>query len=167
MINELDNYSKTPEFKFAVIDGLGDDFIPTKGSSHAAGWDAKITENIFIKEYETALISLGIRCYCPSGWWLEVRPRSSAFLKKNLHFLYGVVDSDYEGIISAVVQYIPIPSIKTSNILKLEKGERIAQLIPHKVNEIIVKSISNEEYNILCKQRGLTRGTGGFGSSGK
>lgn len=183
-----------PEFKFAVVDGLDNTFLPEKGSSNAAGWDVKIAEDVELKYGETKLISLGIRCFCPPGYWLEVRPRSSSFLKKNLSFLYGVVDEDYEGIIKVAAQYTPFIDFENAdevlyinygnsmykfankiiqffslfvknNSLKLTKGEKIAQLIPHKVNQISVEGISNKEYAKLCQERGMARGEGGFGST--
>ena len=47
----------------------------------------------------------------------------------------------------------------------IDFGEALGQIIPVKRKEMIVESISNEEYNELCKQRNAERGIGGFGST--
>jgi dUTPase len=51
--------------------------------------------------------------------------------------------------------------------LVIEKGERIGQLIPVKRQEMRVSALSNEELDAAFKERGLKRGAGGFGSTGK
>jgi dUTPase len=85
-------------------------------------------------------------------------------VKKNLHALYGVIDEDYEGNMIFACQYQPTNS---NNILSIEKGEAVGQLIPVKRQEIVVEQVSNEEYERLCKERSATRGAGGFGSTSK
>ena len=44
-------------------------------------------------------------------------------------------------------------------------GERIAQLIPVRRQEMLCESVSNEEFDRLCVERGGKRGSGGFGST--
>jgi dUTPase len=158
-----------PVFKFAVVDGLDPAvFMPTKQHDTDTGWDVSAAADISFKIFDRILIPLGIRMFAPSGWWMELRPRSSSFAKKYLHTLYGVVDETYENQLFFACQYIPPNDIRTSccDTLKISKGERIGQLIPYRREIIKVENISNEDFDKLCKDRGGKRGTGGFGSTG-
>ena len=169
-----------PDFKFALDDGLDDSFLPTRGSSHAAGWDVRAAEDIEIYDGVYALVPLGFRCLLPDGWWLEVRPRSSTFAKKRIHSLYGVVDTDYEGNCFFGCQYLkgkrdngPLDDFAPSKegepghfFVSIKKGDRIGQLVPHKVNDMTASIVTSDEFEALCKTRGMLRGAGGFGSSG-
>src|SRR5579885_2228440 len=115
-----------PTFKFALKEGLSDQYLPSKGSERATGWDVRSTESLIIQSREYVKIQLGFRIFSPSGWWLELRPRSSTFAKKNLHALYGVIDEDYEGQAIFACQYLP--DIKSlGNDLVLEYGDAIGQ----------------------------------------
>lgn len=104
--------------------------------------------------------------FAPEGWWMELRPRSSTFAKKQLHSLYGVIDEDYEGQCLFACQYIPDISALGSD-LKIEFGEAIGQIVPVRRQEMIVQSVTEDEYKELVTSRNLNRGAGGFGSTDK
>lgn len=170
-----------PEFKFAIKEGLDDSFLPVQGDLQATGWDVRAAETINMKPLDSVKIPLGLRTLSPAGWWLELRPRSSTFGKKNLSALYGVIDESYEGELLFACQWIPpTPPLTladvfaqtgfysyTSQTLIIEKGERIGQLIPVKRQEMRVVGVSNEALDAAFKERGSQRGAGGFGSTGK
>ena len=177
-----------PEFKFALKDGLEDCFLPVRGDSRSTGWDVRSSETIVLHPTETVRIPLGIRCFSPKGWWLELRPRSSTFAKRYLSALYGVIDESYEGELLFVCRWIPSfydPEIERELVagphstaefhpvwgyydreLIISKGERIGQLVPVERQEMVVTSVTNEEFDRLCRERGLERGAGGLGSTG-
>ena len=155
-----------PKFLFAIKEGLSDIYLPTRGTSRSSGWDVRSTDQMIIKAGEYAKIPLGFRLFCPPGWWMELRPRSSSFAKKNLHALYGVIDEDYEGQLVFACQYIPEKS-GVPGYLVIQEEEAIGQIIPVKRQEMIVEKISNEEYEKFCKERSSSRGSGGFGSTGR
>lgn len=154
-----------PTFKFAIKEGLSDIYLPSKGSERASGWDVKSTDRLLIRAGEYVKIPLGFRLLCPQGWWMELRPRSSSFAKKNLHALYGVIDEDYEGQLVFACQYLPDKQMIAP--LEIQEGEAIGQIIPVRRQEMIVEKISNEEYDKFCRERNASRGSGGFGSTGK
>lgn len=52
-------------------------------------------------------------------------------------------------------------------LLEVKFGERIGQVRPVRLESMNVVSVSNEEYDRLCKERNASRGTGGFGSTGE
>jgi dUTPase len=171
----IDGYSGIPNYKFAVTEGLDDLFLPTRGDSRSTGWDVRAAEGVILRPTETVKIPLGLRCFAPEGFWLELRPRSSTFAKKQISCLYGVIDESYEGQLIFACQWIPdyVELVLNNSMteyynqeLRIELGERIGQLVPVRRQEMEVVGITNEEFNALCKQRGLARGAGGFGSTG-
>ncbi len=157
---------QTPTFKFALLDGLHPMFLPTRAHDTDTGWDIRSRLPISLRAGQYAKIPLGFRIFAPRGWWLELRPRSSSFAKKQLHALYGVIDEAYQDELVFACQYLPdVSSIGTD--LQIAVGDAIGQVVPVRREEMIVEQISNEEYDALCKQRNAKRGTGGFGSTGK
>lgn len=159
-----------PNFRFALNEGLDSSFLPTRGTEKSTGWDVRAANTVIIHAGDYAKIDLGFRSLCPDGWWLELRPRSSSFAKKNLHALYGVIDEDYEGKMVFACQFNPSPSEivpGTQKILSVLKGEALGQLIPVRRQEMTVEQISNEDFDRLCKERAYSRGVGGFGSTTK
>lgn len=186
------NMNETPVFKFAIREDLkdtGDLFLPSRGTSKATGWDVKAAfkkrESIVIYAGQHVKIPLGFRTFAPEGWWYELKPRSSTFGKKKLHSLYGTIDEDYEGELIFACQYLPSLEIspvdelhqnelinamycyKREQYLVVDFGEAIGQIIPVKRQEMITESISNEEFEKICKERNAVRGAGGFGSTRK
>jgi dUTP pyrophosphatase len=157
-----------PKFLFAINEGFSDIYLPTRGTDRSTGWDVRSTDQLIIRPEEYVKIPLGFRIFCPAGWWMELRPRSSTFAKKSLHALYGVIDEDYEGQCVFAAQYLPKGWMGESSFdLEIQEGEAIGQIIPVKRQEMIVERVSNEEYEKICKNRSANRGSGGFGSTGK
>lgn len=159
-----------PNFRFALNEGLDSSFLPTRGTEKSTGWDVRAADTVIIHAGNYAKIDLGFRTLCPAGWWLELRPRSSSFAKKNLHALYGVIDEDYEGKMVFACQFNPNPNDVvpgTTLSLSILKGEALGQLIPVRRQEMTVEQVSNEDFARLCKERAYSRGVGGFGSTTK
>jgi dUTPase len=159
----------TPIFKFAMRSDLVDDhkFHPQKATEKDTGWDVRsASKSITLRPGQYAKISLGFRMFSPAGWWMELRPRSSSFVKKQLHCLYGVIDEQYEAECIFACQYIPDLSALGKD-LTISFGDAIGQIIPVKRQDMKVEIISNEEYETLCEKRQGTRGAGGFGSTSK
>lgn len=164
-----------PVFKFAVREDLkdtGDMFLPTRAEPFATGWDVKAAfpdrDSVILTPGQYIKIPLGFRAFCPEGWWYELKPRSSTFAKKYLHCLYGTIDQCFENELVLACQYNPPNQSDGYGIgprLEIKFGEPIGQIIPVERQKMVVKGISNEEYDKLCKFRGAQRGTGGFGST--
>ena len=163
-----------PTYKFALRADVKDDvrFIPTQAHDRDTGYDVRACmpnqEPIELLPNKYYKVPLGIRAMCPEGWWFKLVPRSSSFLKRNCHFLYGTVDEGYEGELIAAFQYIEdfklYPAYSQSKYI--EFGDAIGQIIPVKRQEMIVENVSNEEIERLYSERNSSRKTGGFGSSG-
>lgn len=166
-----------PSFTFCLREDISDlcsgtdispnDFLPKRTTNLSSGYDVRCAaKDIVVKPGSMVKIPLGFKVFIPDGWWLEVRPRSSTLLKKNLHALYGVVDEDYENELMFIAQYIPTVDDLKKEDLHISFGERIAQVIPIKRNEMNISSISASEFAALSNKRQGVRKLGGFGSSG-
>jgi len=185
--------SEIPVFRFALREDLKDDkrFLPARAEPKATGWDVRAAmpdkKTLYVRPFELVKIPLGIRGFCPEGWWYDIKPRSSSFAKKNLHSLYGTIDETYEGELVFACQYLPPVPFKTNhdndglawdehddwgeylgaNNLHIEFGDAVAQIIPRLRQEMSVFEITNQDYDNACKARAAIRGAGGFGSTGK
>lgn len=172
-----------PVYKFALREDLKEnkEFLPTRAEPKATGWDVRAAmhdhQAITVKPFEYVKIPLGFRAFCPKGWWLSLKPRSSTFAKKKLHCLYGTIDETFEGEMVFAGQYIPdcahqsndwmsvVWNWLTQNRLEIKFGEAIGQLIPIERQDMEVVEIGNEEYDAKSKERDAVRKTGGFGST--
>jgi dUTP pyrophosphatase len=99
-----------------------------------------------------ALIPTGIFTAIPEGYEIQVRPRSGLALKKGLSVLNtpGTVDADYRAEIGVILIN------HSKETVWIEDGERIAQFVLNKVEQIeweIVDSLNETERK------------GGFGST--
>lgn len=110
---------------------------------------------IKLRSLERILFGTGLKASIPSDMEIQVRSRSGVVLKRGLSVLNspGTVDADYTGEIG-VILYNSTPFLN-----KVERGERIAQLVVTKVERPQIKTVSIME--------STERGESGFGSTGK
>ena len=129
-------------------------FYATKGS---AGMDVYSNEEIVLSSLSTTIIKTGLFVKIPEGYEIQVRPRSGLSAKSSLRIANspGTIDSDYLGEVGIIVD-------NTSQTFSytVKKGERIAQLVLKKVEQIEWEEV--EEFSEITE-----RNTGGFGSTGK
>lgn len=111
-------------------------------------------EDIELAPLQRCLVPTGIKVAIPPGYELQVRPRSGLALKKGLTVLNtpGTIDSSYRGEVGVIV-FNADPQQKAL----IEKGERIAQMVLKKVEEI--------EWEVCEKLEETPRNEGGFGST--
>ena len=131
--------------------------VPTRGSEYAAGYDlyAATEYDIEIMPHSTVKIGTGISMELPEGTFGAIFARSGLATKKGLRpaNCVGVCDSDYRG------EYIVPLHNDTDEIMSIEPGERIAQLIIMNFNPI--------EFNVVNTLSDTERSTSGFGSTGQ
>lgn len=131
--------------------------IPTRGSEYAAGYDlyAATAEPIDIAPHSTVKVGTGLSFELPKGTFAAIFARSGIATKRGLRpaNCVGVCDSDYRG------EYIVALHNDTDEMMSIEAGERIAQMILLPYVEM-----KFEETNDLTETE---RGDGGFGSTGK
>ena len=131
--------------------------LPTYGSEEAAGADlyACLEETVTIQPGETAWISTGIALEVPKGCAGLIYARSSLGVKRGLAPAnkVGVIDSDYRGEIRVVLlNHSKLPQTITH-------GERVAQML--------ITPVLTPAYVEVEELSDTTRGSGGFGSTGK
>ena len=129
--------------------------LPAHATALAAGYDLTSVEEISLAPLERRLVHTGIRASIPAGYHIEVRPRSGLALKHGITVLNspGTIDADYRG--EWMVLLINLGDAP----YQIKVGERIAQaVLMHHADGRFVWADALDE---------TSRGTGGFGSSGK
>lgn len=131
--------------------------IPTYGSAEAAGADlyACLEQEVTIPAGKTVLIPTGLAMEIPKGCAGLIYARSSMGTKRGLAPAnkVGVIDSDYRGQIHVVL----LNHGKTEQTI--QHGERIAQFL--------ITPVLTPAYEEADELTDTSRGTGGFGSTGK
>lgn len=131
--------------------------MPRYASAEAAGMDLCSTEEVQLAPLERRLVPTGLRIVLPQGFEAQIRPRSGLALKRGIGMVNapGTIDSDYRGEIGVILINL------STEIVKLEKGERIAQMIVCPVSRAVLKAVDDVTAYVT------ERGEGGFGSTGK
>ncbi len=134
-----------------------DAMLPTYGSAEAAGADlyACLEKTVTIEAGETYFIPTGIALEVPKGCAGLVYARSGLACKRGLAPAnkVGVVDSDYRGEVKVALHN---HSLTPQTV---EPGERVAQFI--------ITPVLTPVYEESEALSDTSRGTGGFGSTGK
>lgn len=125
----------------------------TEGSS-GADVCAFLTESVTLRPLERKLIPTGLYVTIPSGYEIQVRPRSGLALKSGVTVLNspGTIDSDYRGEIGIILINLGEEPFEIKN------GDRIAQLVCAQTVQLSFCETDELE--------GTERGAGGFGSTG-
>ena len=130
--------------------------LPKYETSGASGMDirADIETTIDIEPLGRVLIKTGLYLEMENGLECQVRPRSGLALKKGLSVLNtpGTIDADYRGEIGVILVNL------SNEVVSIEDGERIAQLIFCRVEQVSLIEVA-----VLNDSE---RGAGGFGSTG-
>ena len=130
--------------------------LPKYETSGASGMDirADIETTIDIEPLGRVLIKTGLYLEMENGLECQVRPRSGLALKKGLSVLNtpGTIDADYRGEIGVILVNL------SNEAVSIEDGERIAQLIFCRVEQVSLTEVA-----VLNDSE---RGAGGFGSTG-
>ena len=130
--------------------------LPKYESSQAAGLDirADIDHPIIIPPMKRCLIPTNLYTAIPSGYEVQIRPRSGLALKKGITVLNtpGTIDADYRGNWGVILM-----NLGDEDFI-VNPGDRIAQAILNKVEQI-----EWEEVESLDETE---RGQGGFNSTG-
>ncbi|HEY9276547.1 MAG: hypothetical protein RLY74_297 [Actinomycetota bacterium] len=130
--------------------------LPSYAKPGDAGADLYSRIDIELSPGERKLVPTGIAIALPPGFAAFVHPRSGRAIKEGLGMVNapGTVDAAYRG----ELQVILINYDKKTSI-SIKRGERIAQLI--------IQKIEHAEFVELEELPGSSRGSDGFGSTGK
>ena len=130
--------------------------LPSYATAGAAGMDlfAAIAAPVTIQPGGRALIPTGLAIALPSGYELQIRPRSGLALRHGIVLPNspGTIDEDYRGELQVII-------LNAGDALyTVERGARIAQAVLAPV----VRARWHEVENLDETARGI----GGFGSTG-
>jgi dUTP pyrophosphatase len=149
--------------------------IPQYAHISDSGVDVYALDDITVKPGETVLVPTGIKVALPTGYELQVRPKSGRALKTKLRVANtpGTIDQQYRDEIKVIIENVesPIKDItldeegKVTSILygssfTIGKGEKFCQLVLAEVPKIAFYRVDSV-LEIDKEDRG-----GGFGSSG-
>jgi dUTP pyrophosphatase len=134
---------------------LGTAIIPTFGTAQAAGFDFYAAETIVVPAKQKKIIPTGLAMEIPEGYEVQVRPRSGTSLKTSLLIANspGTIDADYRGPIGIIVYNHGDLDYTVS------AGERIAQGV--------LAAVPCSRFIEVEELGNTSRGSGGFGSTGK
>lgn len=130
--------------------------VPVYGSEDASGADvrANLLDCVVIAPGKSALIPTGLAFEIPSGYEIQVRPRSGLALKKMITVLNtpGTIDADYRGEVQVILMN------HGQEPFVVEPEMRIAQLV--------VCPVVQARFVSAAELVGTERGAGGFGHTG-
>ncbi|MDO1447030.1 dUTP diphosphatase [Rhodocytophaga aerolata] len=131
--------------------------LPSYQTEHSAGMDlrANLETSLTLQPLQRVLVPTGLFMELPEGYEAQIRPRSGLAFKHGLTVLNspGTIDADYRGEIKVLlINLSDTPFI-------VENGERIAQMI--------VAPYQQVRWQLAEELTDTTRGTGGYGSTGK
>lgn len=129
--------------------------LPSYATHGAAGLDVVAAEDLTLPPGQRHAVATGFAIAIPSGYEVQVRPRSGLALKHGITCLNtpGTIDEDYRGEVKVILANLG------SEPFEVRRGERIAQLVPAPV--LKAKFL---EVHALSE---TSRGAGGFGSTGR
>ncbi len=131
--------------------------LPEYKTKASAGMDirANLEQTVVLKPLERILIPTGLYVELPVGYEAQIRPRSGLALNEGLGILNspGTIDADYRGEIGVIVVNL------SNNVIQIEDGERICQMVINKVEQAEWVEVGTLEES--------ERGDGGFGHTGK
>jgi len=133
--------------------------LPAYQTAHAAGLDllAAVPEDapVVLVPGRHAMVPTGLSIALPEGYEAQVRPRSGLAAKHGVTVLNspGTIDADYRGEVCVLlINHGAEP-------FTIRRGERIAQMV--------IANVVRADLTIATALTTTTRGSGGFGSTGR
>ena len=150
-MNDDQVFFKLPDILKVCLEPCGT--VPRKATTGSAGYDLSSAQRVTIEPGKCAMISTGIRVALPCGSVGLIFERSSLHRRGlSLANKVGVIDSDYRGIISLLLENI------LDEPVDISVGDRLAQMIVMPVKQTVMREVASLDET--------KRGDGGFGSTG-
>ena len=119
------------------------------------GYDLYAIEEAYICPGTSAVVDVGLKvAYIEPGYWFQIMPRSGLGFKMGIQPHLGVIDNQYRGNLA-----IKLYNLNPSKPVKIEIGDRIAQMVVHQLNQVDMQFVDEVSTT--------NRGDKGLGSSGK
>lgn len=141
-----------------ILDERMRDQLPAYGTSGSAGLDLRacLDQALVLEPGTTHLIPTGLAIHVADpGYAAVILPRSGLGHKHGIVLgnLVGLIDSDYQGPLMVSAWN------RSNTAYTLQPMERLAQLV--------VLPVVQVQFNVVQDFDSSSRGTGGFGSTGK
>jgi len=131
--------------------------LPQYETAHAAGMDLRafIETEITIKPLQRVLIPTGLYIELPVGYEAQIRPRSGLAYKHGISIVNspGTIDADYRGELKVLLVNL------SDTDFVVNDGDRIAQMVIAKHETV--------SWQLVGELSDTSRGTGGYGHTGK
>lgn len=130
--------------------------LPSYESEGSSGMDlrAAVKESVLLRPGDIKLIPTGLAVSVPSGYEVQIRPRSGLALHHGVGMVNspGTIDSDYRGEIGVIlINWGDEP-------IEIQRGDRIAQMVVSQVYRAELLEVPDLDVT--------SRGQGGFGHTG-
>lgn len=135
-----------------VLAGDGEPGIEAPRLPGDVGYDLRAKEDTWVRTGVVTLVKTGVHFKCPEGMWAMILGRSSAWAKRNLVCIPGVIDSGYTGEIGVACTPVDKQAF-------IDKGERIGQAVFFRANCPPIQMVD--------KLPETDRSRSGFGSTGQ
>ena len=128
--------------------------LPAYTTDGAAGMDVLSAEDVTLAPGERHAVATGLAIAIPSGFEIQVRPRSGLALKHGITVpnTPGTIDSDYRGELKVILIN------HGSAAFEIRRGDRVAQLV--------LAPVTRATWLPVEELDETARGEGGFGSTG-
>ncbi len=131
--------------------------LPAYATELSAGMDlrAALQEPLVLGSLERVMVPTGLHIELPAGFEAQIRPRSGLAAKHGISIVNapGTIDADYRGEIKVVLVNL------SNEPFTINPGERIAQMVVARHETVLWEPVEVLEES--------SRGSGGFGSTGK
>ena len=146
-----------------VWEDWADTAVPLPAYETAGAAGADLRANLLPEDRATgftldpmrrAILPTGIRVAVPSGYEMQIRPRSGLAVKFGISLpnTPGTIDSDYRGPLGVVLINLG------TEPYTFQHGDRIAQ--------VVIAPVIHAEFQVVDVLDDTVRGLGGFGSTG-
>jgi len=126
--------------------------IPTRATTHSAGFDLYAMENAVLYSHSPAVIDTGIAMGIPEGYCGTIWPRSGKSIEFCADILAGLIDADYRK------QSVKVALFNQSDRpWHIQAGDRIAQIT---FQQVLLEGVETNDIPDLGTR------SGGFGSTG-
>ena len=131
------------------------DLAPRKAHADDAAYDLRSRQDLVITPKTTVLVPTGLFLEIPPGYEAQIRSRSGLALKNALSLpnAPGTIDAGYRGEVGVIMYN------RGEVPFQIRRGDRIAQMVISKLPEVELVEVEELDSS--------SRGTGGFGSTGK
>ena len=128
--------------------------LPGYATDGAAGMDVVSAEDVTIAPGARHAVATGLSVAIPTGYEIQVRPRSGLALKHGVTVpnTPGTIDSDYRGEMKVIMINLG------AEPFAIRRGDRVAQLV--------LAPVTRAGWIEVAQLDETVRGEGGFGSTG-